>query len=146
MAETTNVAEILGMPYNPAEVSLVINGKPVFGWRNFTVERINPLNTLAPPSADGQSLTIHHADMQGRLTLELLQKSPSLRDILSIIPRETPVSIEIKDKSGTADLATFPEAYLENVPQLQRSEGDNNYRCTFVGILFRTEGFIPQTT
>lgn len=145
MAETTNVAEILGIPYNPAEVSLVINGKPVFGWRNFNAERINPVNSLAPPSADGQSLAIRHADLQGRLTLELLQKSPSLRDILSLSPMETPVSIEIKDKSGTADLATFPEAYLENVPQLQRSEGDNNYRCTFVGILFRTEGFIPQT-
>jgi hypothetical protein len=146
MADTPEGLEKLGFPYSPDEVVLTINGKRVVQWMSINFERINPVNSWAPPSADGGHLAIHHADMQGRLTLELMQKSPSLQDILALATTKQPFTIAIKDKSGTPDIAVMTEALLETMPQLQRTATESNYRCQFIGVLHRVEGGTPAGT
>lgn len=144
MAEQ-NILEALGRPYYPPEVVLLIDGQRIMMWQSFTIERINPIHSWATPSADGGHLHFKHADLQGRLTLELSQKSPSLEFIKSLATRTEPFPIAVKDKSGTPDLATFTEAALETEPQFQRSTtGDNFYRCSFIGVLHRSEGSVPN--
>jgi hypothetical protein len=145
MAETTEFLK-MGYPYSPDEVIITINGKPVHLWSRVTVERLNPVHSWAPPSADGGHLAHYHPDQQGRITLELFQKSPSLQEILALASVKQPFSITVKDKSGTPDIATMPEALLENLPQLERGRAgtETTYRCSFIGVLYRVEGGVPE--
>lgn len=145
MAEKPAGLESVGLPYNPAECVLEVNGKRWFKWMNFNADRVNPLNSWAPSSADGGHLIIHHADLQGTFSIELQQNSPSVADALKLVPMLQPFSVVIKDKSGTPDLATMTEALLARPPQLQRAQGESNYRIEIIGVLRRAGGQVPQS-
>lgn len=146
MAEEQGVLTTLGLPYSDDEVVLEINGQRIFKWISITFERVNPVNSWAAPGANGGHLAVHHTDLQGRLTLELMQNSPSLEFIKSLAAVRVPFPITIKDKSGTPDLATMDEALLENEVNLTRNaQGEATYRCQFIGVLKRVEGGIPKT-
>lgn len=135
--------------YSPDKVSLIISGYVVSGITEMSLE-FNTDAFIIQRGIRGQNSRSYNSDSSARLTVEVLQTSPTNDILFQIVKQDrgnksARLDLVLSDLSGHTILQS-DSAYIANYPNIRLSSGFNPRVWTFDMLRITDSNFTGATT